>query len=68
MIGLRVWVKIDPHEIPATATYARDVSHAGHWGVGNVELAIDNTEILRDSEQMIHASYNSEMKRRHNRQ
>jgi predicted type IV restriction endonuclease/predicted transport protein len=64
--GLRVWVKLDPHGIPSSATYARDVSHVGHWGVGDVELAIDNAETLRDAEPMIRASHEAEMKRRRN--
>jgi predicted type IV restriction endonuclease len=62
--GLRVWVKLDPREVPASATYARDVSHVGHWGVGDVELAIDNADTLRDAEPLIRASYEVEMKRR----
>jgi predicted type IV restriction endonuclease len=65
--GLRVWVKLDPREIPASATYARDVSHVGHWGVGDVELAIDNAETLRDAEPLIRASFEAEMERRRNK-
>jgi predicted transport protein len=63
--GLRVWVKLNPRELPASATYARDVSHIGHWGVGDVELAIDNADTLRDAEQMIRASYESAKKQSH---
>jgi predicted transport protein len=66
--GLRVWVKLDPSGIPSSAAYARDVSHVGHWGVGDVELAIDNAETLRDAEPLIRASYEAEMKRRRNSQ
>jgi predicted type IV restriction endonuclease/predicted transport protein len=55
--GLKVWLRISPNEIPASATYARDVSHVGHWGVGNVELAIDNMQRLRDAEPLIRASF-----------
>ncbi|HTP08420.1 MAG TPA: DUF5655 domain-containing protein [Anaerolineae bacterium] len=66
--GLRVWVKLDPHQIPPSATYARDVSHVGHWGVGDVELAIDSAETLRDAELLIRTSYEAEMKRRRNSQ
>jgi predicted type IV restriction endonuclease len=62
--GLRVWVKLDPREVSASAMYARDVSHVGHWGVGDVELAIDNADTLRDAEPLIRASYEAEMKRR----
>jgi predicted transport protein len=61
--GLRVWLKISPSEIPTSIVFARDVSHIGHWGVGDVELAIDNAEQLRDSERLIRASYEAVLKR-----
>ena len=61
--GLRVWLKINPSEMPASVTYARDVSHVGHWGVGDVELAIDNADQLRDAERLIRASYEAVLKR-----
>jgi predicted type IV restriction endonuclease/predicted transport protein len=64
--GLRVWLKIDPGEIPASVTYARDVSRVGHWGVGDVELAIDHADSLRDAEKLVRASYDAEMQRRQN--
>ncbi|MCK4547364.1 MAG: type I restriction enzyme HsdR N-terminal domain-containing protein [Candidatus Eisenbacteria sp.] len=55
--GLRVWLKLDPGRIPGSATYARDVSSIGHWGVGDVELAIDSLERLGDAKQFIQASF-----------
>ena len=55
--GLRVWLKLDPTEIPASSGHARDVSNIGHWGVGDVALAIDNTERLLDAEPFIRASF-----------
>ncbi len=55
--GLRVWVKLDPKTIPASVKYARDVSKVGHWGVGDVELAIDSIERLRDAQQFVRASF-----------
>lgn len=55
--GMRVWLKLSPSEIPAAASYARDVSKVGHWGVGDVELAIDSLKRLRDAEQLIRASF-----------
>ena len=50
-------MKLDPKEIPESAVYARDVSAIGHWGVGDVELAVDGMERLRDAEQFIQASF-----------
>ena len=64
--GLRVWLKIDPGEMPASVTYARDVSRVGHWGVGDIELAIDHADSLRDAEKLVRASYDAEMQRRQN--
>jgi len=58
--GMRVWVKLDPKEIPESAVYARDVSAIGHWGVGDVELAVDGMDRLRDAEQFIQAAYEAE--------
>lgn len=55
--GLRVWLKLDPSEIPASANYARDVSNIGHWGVGDVELAIDSMDRLLDAQPLIRASF-----------
>ncbi len=65
--GLRVWLKIDPGEVPTSATFARDVSNVGHWGVGDVELAIENADNLRNAEQLIRVSYNAELRRKQNR-
>jgi predicted transport protein len=55
--GMRVWVKLTPEDIPEWATFARDVSHVGHWGVGDVELAIDSLRTLREAEQLIRSSF-----------
>lgn len=55
--GLRVWIRFDSAKIPESATFARDVSKIGHWGVGNVELAIDSMERLHDAEPYIRASF-----------
>ncbi len=55
--GIRVWIRIDPGQVPRSATYARDVSAIGHWGGGNVELAIDSLERLRDAEPLIRMSF-----------
>jgi predicted type IV restriction endonuclease/predicted transport protein len=55
--GLKGWLRISPRDIPSTATYIRDVSKVGHWGVGNVEMAIDSMELLHDAEPLIRASF-----------
>lgn len=55
--GLRVWVKTDPKALDPSESFARDVSKIGHWGVGDVELAIDSLERLRAAEKFVRDSY-----------
>jgi predicted transport protein len=55
--GLKVWLRLSPDRIPASADYARDVSRVGHWGTGDVELLIDTVSRLRDAEPLIRASF-----------
>ena len=55
--GLRVWVKTDPKKLDPSHPFARDVSRIGHWGVGDVELAINSLERLRDAEAHIRESF-----------
>jgi hypothetical protein len=55
--GLRVWVKTDPNALDTSLPFARDVSRIGHWGVGDVELAIDSLERLRQADGFVRASF-----------
>ena len=55
--GLRVWVKTNPKALNPSASFARDVSKIGHWGVGDVELAVNNFDRLQDSESFIRESF-----------
>jgi len=55
--GLRVWVKTDPKQLDPSASFARDVSKIGHWGVGNVELAVNGVDRLSDAEEYIRRSF-----------
>ena len=55
--GLKMWLKLSPSNIPASITYARDVSNIGHWGLGDVEFALDSLDHLREAEQFIQASF-----------
>lgn len=55
--GLRVWVKTDPKALDPTASFARDVSKIGHWGVGDVELAVNSLDRLQDAEPFIQKSF-----------
>ncbi len=55
--GLRVWLKLDYSDLATPPDYARDVSKVGHWGVGDVELAIDSLDKLGDAQVLIHKSF-----------
>jgi predicted transport protein len=55
--GIRVWVKTDPKGLAPSASFARDVSKIGHWGVGNVELAVNSLDRLRDAEAFVRKSF-----------
>lgn len=55
--GLRVWLKLDYSHLATPPDYARDVSKIGHWGVGDVELAIDSLDKLGDAKVLIHKSF-----------
>ena len=57
--GLRVWVKTDPKALGASVSFARDVSRIGHWGVGEVELAVNSLDRLRDAEAFVRKSFGS---------
>ncbi len=55
--GIRVWVKTDPKALDPSHSFARDVSKIGHWGVGDVELAISTLERLHDAETYVRRSF-----------
>ncbi len=58
--GLRVWVKTNPKALDSSESFARDVSKIGHWGVGDVELAIDSLDRLRAAEKFVRQSFDRE--------
>jgi predicted transport protein len=55
--GLRVWVKTDPKALDGSISFARDVSKVGHYGVGDVELAFDSLQCLRQLDGFLRASF-----------
>jgi predicted transport protein len=61
--GLRVWVKTDPKSIDPSSPFTRDVSKIGHWGVGDIELAIDSRDRLRDADQFIRTSFENAIRK-----
>ena len=55
--GLRVWLKLKYSDLESPPEYARDVSNIGHWGVGNLELGIDNLERFQNAKALIQKSF-----------
>jgi predicted transport protein len=50
-------VKTDPKELDPSVSFARDVSKIGHWGVGDVELAVNSLDRLRDAANFVLKSF-----------
>ncbi len=41
--GLRVWLRLKYNRLSPPPSFARDVSNVGHWGAGDLELALSST-------------------------
>ena len=55
--GLSIWVKLNYSDLENPPEYVRDVSNLGHWGVGDVELAIDSLERFQDAKSLVQKSF-----------
>ena len=55
--GLRVSLKLNYWDLESPPDFARDVSKVGHWGVGDVELAIDSLARVDDAKVLILKSF-----------
>jgi predicted transport protein len=55
--GLRVWLKLRYSALQSPPRYVRDVSNIGHWGVGDIELAINSLDRLQDAKSLITRSF-----------
>jgi predicted transport protein len=55
--GLRIYLKLNYSRLENPPDYVRDVSKIGHWGVGDVELAIDSIEELDVAKSFIRQSF-----------
>ena len=55
--GLRVWLKLNYSDLESPPEYVRDVSNIGHWGVGDVELAIDSIQRFQSAKDLIQESF-----------
>ena len=55
--GLRVWLKLNYSDLENPPEYVRDVSDIGHWGVGDVELAINSIQRFQSVKGLIQRSF-----------
>lgn len=55
--GLRIWLKLNYSHLKNPPEYVRDVSKIGHWGIGDVEIRIDNLEKLQNCKSLIRQSF-----------
>jgi predicted transport protein/predicted type IV restriction endonuclease len=55
--GLRIWLKLNYSLLESPPDYVRDVSHIGHWGVGDVEIGINSLEKLQIAKSLIKRSF-----------
>lgn len=55
--GLRVWLKLNYKNLENPPEYVRDVSKVGHWGIGDVELAIDSFETFQSAKFFVQKSF-----------
>lgn len=55
--GLRIWLKLNYSDLENPPEYVRDVSKVGHWGVGDVEVAIDSLQRFQEAKKFIQKSF-----------
>lgn len=55
--GIRVWLKLKHMDLQSPPPFVRDVSRIGHWGVGDVEAAIDSLLKLEAAKPLIRKSF-----------
>jgi predicted transport protein len=55
--GLRVWLRLKYARLESAPSFARDVSNIGHWGVGDLELAVSSLAQLDETARLIRQSF-----------
>jgi len=56
---LRVWLKLKYSRLDNPPAFVRDVSGVGHWGPGDVELAIRDLSLVNDAALLIRQSFDA---------
>jgi len=54
---IRIWLKLKYNDLEDPADCVRDVTNIGHWGVGDVEVAIDSFVELETAKSIIQKSF-----------
>ncbi|MGH3765677.1 MAG: DUF5655 domain-containing protein [Pseudonocardiaceae bacterium] len=54
---LLMYLKVDPDTVDLVKGFSRDVRHIGHFGTGDLELRITNSEDLARAEPYVRSSY-----------
>ncbi len=54
---IRIWLKLKYNDLNDTPDYVRDVTNIGHWGVGDIEVAIDSFVELETAKSLIQKSF-----------
>jgi hypothetical protein len=54
---LRVWLKLNYSDLESPPECVRDVRNIGHWGVGDVEVAIDSLQRFQSTKSLIQESF-----------
>jgi predicted transport protein len=54
---VRLWLKLDPGTVPLEEGFTRDVRSIGHWGTGDLEVMVRNTEDFEKARLLIERSY-----------
>lgn len=57
MGGLRVWLKLNYHALRNPPVYARDVSNVGHYGTGDLELALASLPLDDEVRSLLRQSF-----------
>jgi predicted transport protein len=59
---IRVWLKLNYNNLHNPPAYARDVSKVGHWGMGDVEVNVSDTDSLEGAKLLIRQSFDENKK------
>ena len=54
---IRIWLKLKYNDLEDPADCVRDVTNIGHWGIGDVEVAIDSFVELETAKSLIQKSF-----------